>query len=370
MANSARAEEEMRGAAAAAQRFSQQNSPSAPRMPAVVPEQITYQGAADREVLENWIFAADKMLQQQKLAYAPFALQERALKLYWDRELTRWWHDTAEVKKKQGSEVASWEQLQQLLRSTFLSTVDEDTAVAELRRAEMKGSEDMLAYTQRIAALCGRVSVKRVPRQMAAEFLAEGVPVLRFPALAAAYKREQAEFRRLHGGEGMELDAVRDRLVELAKSEPAEVAAAARREAAAAAARSSGSSSVSGSSSGSRSNWQQKPQAAVAQSLAKKLSAIATSMEQQAEEEGGTEGFTDEQRTFLQSILGSSKPAPQQLRCFRCKQAGHAANDCKKPDTRSCYGCGQAGHLRRDCPKQAQQGGDGGQQPSSKPKNM
>jgi hypothetical protein len=198
--------------------------------------------------------------------------------------------------------------------------------------------------------------------------------VARFPFLVAAYKREQAEFRKQHGGEGMEFDAVRERLLELAKSEPAEVTAAAKREAAAAAASSGGGGSVSGSSSGSRSNWQQKPQAAVAQSLAKKLSAIATSMEQQAEEEGGTEGFTDEQRTFLQSILGSSKPAPQggaqQLRCFRCKQAGHAANDCKKPDTRSCYGCGQAGHLRRDCPKQAQQGGDGGQQPSSKPKNM
>lgn len=352
----------------------QPGSPQAPRLPAVVPDRLTYKDAADRQKLEDWIYAANKMLRQQKLTDAPWAQQVRVLEWYWDLALSRWWESTSEVKRKQGGAITSWEQLQVLMRSSFLSTADEDTAVAEMRKAEMKASEDMLEYTQRIAALHARINAERMPAHVTAEHLAEGLAVVRFPFLVATYKREQAEHRKLHGGKGMEFEAVKDRLLELAKSEPTEVAAMAKKEAAAAHAAAGGRGGAS-SSSGS-SGWQKKPPSGStgAGSLAKKLSAIAMSLEAQAAEEGGVEGFSEEERYFIQTLMGGSKggaattPAigapQQQARCFRCKKLGHAAHECEKPDMRVCYGCGETGHLKRDCPKQKA----GGQNAPAAPK--
>jgi hypothetical protein len=39
-------------------------------------------------------------------------------------------------------------------------------------------------------------------------------------------------------------------------------------------------------------------------------------------------------------------------RCYRCKEVGHFAASCSKPDTRECYVCGKVGtgHSAKDCP--------------------
>jgi hypothetical protein len=96
--------------------------------------------------------------------------------------------------------------------------------------------------------------------------------------------------------------------------------------------------------------------------MAKKLNAIAMSVEAQEEGSEGAEGFTEEQKFFIQALMGGNKsggPAAagstpgQQMRCFKCRKLGHTANECKKPDPRECYGCGEVGHLKRECPKRA-----------------
>lgn len=329
----------------------QPGSPSAPKLKAIEPERLTYKAAADKNKLEEWIFTAEQMLQQQKLAAAPLERQLQLIKLFWDQALNKWWDSADKVKKQQGNAIVNWKQLQLLMRSTFLSTVDEDTAVAEIRRAEMKAKEGMGEYTQRIAALYDRISEERVTSQMAAELLAEGVQPARFPLLVAAYKKEQSEHRKVHNGRGMHFDTVRERLMELSKAEPAEVVAAARKEQQAAA--SGGGGWPSSKSHG------KKPQAAAnAQSLVKQLNAIAASAGGEGEE---SEELSEAGKQFLQALVRGNqpinkKPVPaaaaaasgQQLQCLRCG-GSHAVWECTEPDNRTCYKCHERGHIAKNC---------------------
>ena len=43
--------------------------------------------------------------------------------------------------------------------------------------------------------------------------------------------------------------------------------------------------------------------------------------------------------------------------CFKCKQRGHVAKDCKNREQRTCRICGIKGHLAKDCRKAKQPGG-------------
>ena len=325
----------------------QPGSPSAPKLKAIEPERLTPKDAANAEALDDWIFTTEQMLQQQKLTAAPLHKQLEKIKLFWDLSMNRWWESASKVKQQQGSAITSWEQLQLLMRSNFLSFVNEDTAVAEMKRAEMRGKESMGEYTQRIAALHDRISEERLTPQMAAELLADGVQPVRFPLLVAAYRKEQAEHRKAQGGRGMAFDAVRERLMELSKAEPTEVVAATRKEQAAAA-----------SSGGNWPNHKgpKKPPAAAAaaQSLVKQLNAIAANVDGEGVE---GEALSEAGKQFLQALVAgkpssggaATAPANPQLRCFRCQKMGHGIGECTQPDTRTCFKCGAQGHIARKC---------------------
>lgn len=323
-----------------------------PRLSAVEPKELKHKEARTLEVLDEWVFKANHMLDQQGLMKAPFAEQLTVLSRYWDRDMTRWWKSISEARQQQRKPIDSWEALQQALHSSFLSTGAEDAAFEELCAPAMKQEEDMPTYVGRMAALFERISRVRLSSEIAAEFLAGGVSALRFPTTVATYKKEQKEHRREHFGKGMDFHTVRERLIDLALAEPSEVEAAARR-AAASAGSSSGSSGGSKSSSGGRG---QSKTVIAKQVLAKKLNALVASIEG-ASADGATDGLSEEEQLLLNALVGGEKGGS---RCFRCRSRDHVIADCPKPDSRVCFNCGEKGHVVAKCgkPKKPRQEGE------------
>jgi len=341
------------------QQQAQYAAATAPRLSAIEPKELKYTEANRPEVLEEWIFRANRMLIQQGQINTSFQEQLVLLSSYWDFSVTRWWEAAVEQEQQGGKAVSSWEELQKALKANFLSTADEDKAVDEMHGLQMNHAEAMDIYVQRAAAIIGRIRKERMTPEAAAEQVAKGISPIRFPYLVSTYKREQKEHRDANNGKGINFNAVRQRLTALAQAEPSEVAAEARRSAGVGtSSNSSSSSSSSGSSNKSATRW----------ALAKKLNAIVAKLDEacgETEIRDSAGALSEQEIQVLNALTGNDR---SKIRCFRCQAFGHTIGECRKPDTRTCYNCGDKGHISTKCNKPKQQRSEG--QPSEKPKNQ
>jgi hypothetical protein len=319
-----------------------------PRLKGIEPKQLNYTEASQLKVLEDWFFDVERMLKQQRKLQAPFDAQIDLISTYWDREIARRIDGRMEEMKAMNDSIQSWKDLQKLLRSQFLSTVDESTAVTELRSIQMPQTESMETYVQRGSAITDRISEKRMTSETKAELLIAGVNPVRFPLLVAAVNREQEELIATVAGKGMNLNATRNRLIQLAKSEPTEVATMARL-----AAGRNNSSTQSQTKPPSR--WPQRPQTTTSPALTQKLNAIGINLETSSSSSSTTAQteqhvtFTSEEVRQLLNAVGSS--SEKKWPCGRCRKSGHTTRECRAPDTRTCYNCGETGHIKPNCQK-------------------
>jgi hypothetical protein len=335
-----------------------------PRLKGIEPKQLNYTEASQLKVLEDWFFDVERMLKQQRKLQAPFDAQIDLISTYWDREIARRIDGRMEEMKAMNDSIQSWKDLQKLLRSQFLSTVDESTAVTELRSIQMPQTESMETYVQRGSAITDRISEKRMTSETKAELLIAGVNPVRFPLLVAAVSREQEELIATAAGKGMNLNATRNRLIQLAKSEPTEVAAMARLA-------TGRNNPTTQQQTKPPPRWQQRPQTTTSPALAQKLNAIginlgtSSSSSTAIQPEQQVNLTSDEVRQLI-NALGS--PSERKWPCGRCRKPGHATRDCKAPDTRTCYNCGETGHIKPNCrnPKKDTIGGSGAEGEKSK----
>ena len=313
-----------------------------PRLRGIEPNRLQYAEASKVRVLEDWFYDVEQMLIQQKKEAAPFSTQLRMMGPYWDREVAQRIQGRMGELAAQKAPVNTWTELQGLIREQFLSTVDEETAYNELVTLRMPPKERMDEYVQRGVAVSTRISQKRVPQHMKADFMLAGVQRVRFPILVATIEKEQRDRRKQPLDQGMGVNEMRDRLVELARSEPTEVMAAAT------------GGNPANPQVKPQSRWQQRQQTTTPTALAQKLNAIGINLEASAssstaEQQDQQITFTSEEVRHLLNAVGPS--SDKKWPCGRCRKTGHTTRECRTPDTRRCYNCGETGHIRPNCQK-------------------
>lgn len=315
---------------------------SKPKLSAVEPAELKYEQAGKKEVLDEWIFKSGKMLMQQGTVAADISVITNTVSMYWDSKMDRWWTGILERKKAEREQVQGWNGMMNELRTYFITTGDEETAVIELRSLKMKESETMEAYVQRAAAIISRISMVRSPVEISAEHVFLGVGAQRFPLLVAAITAEQRKHRAGHGGLGMTLNVMNNRLVELSQAEPGELQ------------RRTQSTNLGGQPIKPPARWQQRQQTTTPTTLTQKLNAIginleaASSASTAAQPEQQVTLTTEEIRQLLNAVgTSSDKKWP----CGRCRKTGHTTRECRALDTRTCYNCGETGHIRPNCQK-------------------
>jgi hypothetical protein len=322
-----------------------------PRLSAVEPKELKYTEANKPEVLDEWIFRANQMLIQQQLAPGPIENIITLVNNYFDLPMSRWWQGTIERLKKEGKHIQTWEQIQSLIRTNFLSAADEEKAVKEMRTLKMKPSESMDAYMQRVEAIYRRISGARMNSESATEFAAEGVDISRFPILTVMHKKAQKEHRQMNEGKGIDFNTARQQLTELAQTEPTEVIAAAKKE----------TQSSSSSSSSSSNKFPKKAEGSKGseQQLTKKLNAIINASPDQQllnNLKNSLEGVNPEEASemieHVKALMGKAhqnKTTTSSSHCFNCRKSGHTTRECKEPF--KCFKCGDSNHLARECTK-------------------
>jgi hypothetical protein len=314
-----------------------------PRLKGIEPKRLDYAEASKVKILEDWFYDVEQMFIQQKKDGASFNIQLKMIGPYWDREIAQRIQSRMGELATENIPITTWVELQKLIREQFLSSIEEETAYTELLALRMSSKERMDEYVQNGVSIATRISQKRVPQHMKADFLLAGVERTRFPILVATIEKEQRERRKRVTDQGMSVNEMRDRLVELARSEPNEVSKWASM--------SKGSQGLNPPSK-PPGRWHQKT---APSALVQKLNAIGINMEDTS---SSSTGYTqqdqqvmfsgDEVRHLLNAVGTETR---SKIQCGRCHKFNHTTRDCRAPDTRTCYNCGEIGHIRPNCKK-------------------
>ena len=300
------------------------------------PPELRAVDASKGTTLEDWIYSVERLI--GCAGAQAFAARVELARMCWDRQVNTWWTGTQELAQTRGKPIGDWDGLVAALRANYTPISDVDTARRALYTLAMKGGESMEHYVARAHELYNRIPRARVPSEVAAEFLVDGVDARRFP-LAQMTVGASQQHERAHGNAaGLTFDAARSMLVEAAAIEPTHLIASAQ----------SSTSAGAGSGHAHRGGYSGRQRV-------NNIMTRAESRYPQPEDEGeaDSQSGADEQH-------GVSTIDVADVKCFRCQGRGHFARDCSKPDTRVCNLCKKKGHLARACTARATEPGENG----------
>ena len=312
---------------------------------------LTAAGASKGTTLEDWIFEVERNL--EAVEATTFEAQIQGAGQCWDRSVHIWFEGAKEAAAARGQPINSWPAFLATLRANYTPIADEETAWGMLIALRMRDSEGMEQYASRGQELYNRVPRARVPTEMAADLLINGVSSARFPFTTREVRARQLERRAAHQA-GLSFEVTRGLLVAGATTEPG----------------------GSGRAASSPHGGSERPQQQQQQHGSKRINtvgagiALAASRYPGPEEDahGGSDAGAAGGQHAVSAVTAQGGGGQGGMRCFRCHETGHRIAECKKPDNRTCFACGKTGHRAVDC--RSKQTAAGAAAPGgAKPKN-
>ena len=294
-----------------------------------LPAVLAYDKASNSGALEDWIDGMELLFHQLDVDGDEARLAE--IRVFGDRDVRRWWEGQQQQALDEGAPIDTWEGFLQVLRAQFLPQLEAHEAVNELINIRQQAGEGMEKYFLRATRLFARTR--------------GGFPD-RAAMLIVLDRARKDEWRHALAVATREVNA--EKITTLSQ-----LRACLQREALAEPGKQRASGSNHGNGASSSSTFQRKPYAGAARKETVRAAAAAVPTE-----DSGSDG---ESAAGAPGGASSTKVAPTQQRdsarggdrCARCKQTGHRAASCPKPDKRMCYVCGEVGHISATCPKRA-----------------
>ena len=251
-----------------------------------------------------------------------------------DRDLCSWWLQQRAQAQAEGEPITTWQQLEELLRATFLPQEEKESALHDLINVAQQPGESMVSYLLR----ADRLMVKargRMDDHAIMQIVFDRVQKSEWPFTWAAARRAM-QAKQITNFAGLRALLQRE-----AMAEP----------------------------------MQQRPREGDEEERAADTRAEPESTEQRAGEEndetdddeegenskmkgsgapGGAGGNTTARVAAVQGTKGSKRAQVDEVeRCARCRGYGHSKDVCPSPETRACFTCGQKGHISAECNKSA-----------------
>ena len=297
-----------------------------------LPELTAARDASKAGALEDWLYKLRNVV--DVAGVTDFATQLKVLAFKIDRQLATWLAGATEQAAYSGLPFRSLEDVATAMRAQYTPQSDEDTARREMiSKLHQRLGETMEAFTSRAQELYNRVSRARLPSEVAAELLLDGVDARRFVLTMHGVRQQQQTQRRVNGV-GLSFASVRAALVAAAVNEP--LAWGPQQQAR------EGGSGRSGGGGGGGGGERAPYRGPSNKQRVNNLTAAGGAEEPGSERDDGSSDCGDGREGFNAVDVND-------VRCYRCKEMGHYAATCKQPDMRQCNKCKKKGHLARDC---------------------
>jgi hypothetical protein len=125
-----------------------------------------------------------------------------------------------EAEAGRGEKIRSWDQLILVLERHYAPARDAEEAAQEFYKTKMTADETMEMFVHRIGAIINRIAKEDLPSNTATEVVLMMIDDKKFPETLRVLRKEQRELKLAQGGRGMEFFTLRNKLPELARTEP------------------------------------------------------------------------------------------------------------------------------------------------------
>ena len=299
------------------------------------PPMLTYDKASNSGALEDWIDSMELLFDQLGVDSEEDEARMSEIAPWVDRDVRTWWKGQQEQARADGQPIEAWEQFLEVLRAQFLPQSEAQAATSELINIRQHQGEPMEQYFLRATRLFARTRGE-FPDKAAMLVVLDRVRKDEWRnALAVATREVQTQ--KITTLAQLRACLQREALAEPGKQQQRQ--------------QSSGAASSSAPQKPTGGAHQKRPQSLRAAAAARS-SADDGSAEEEAAETGSAPGGATTTKAAAATAPQKTKWAGD--RCARCKETGHRAADCSKPDKRLCYVCGETGHISTVCSKRAQ----------------
>jgi TolA-binding protein len=125
-----------------------------------------------------------------------------------------------EAEAGRGEKIKTWDQLILVLEKHYTPARDAEEAAQEFYKTKMTADETMEMFVHRIGAIINRIAKEDLPSNTATEVVLMMIDDKKFPETLRVLRKEQRELKLAQGGRGMEFLTLRNKLPELARTEP------------------------------------------------------------------------------------------------------------------------------------------------------